>query len=163
MCDFNADMLKVGEQKSYQLGYNYKAKINWIEGDAQALPFADNTFDAYTISFGIRNVVDINKALKEAHRVLKPGGIFMCLEFSRVINPLLVAPYDWYSFNIIPVMGEVFAGDHKSYKYLVESIRKFPDQNTFKEMIEQAGFVLVDYENLTQGVAAIHTGFKQTV
>lgn len=162
VCDFNVNMLNVGQERSKQLGYERKATINWIQGDAQNLPFDDNSFDAYTIAFGIRNVVDINRALEESFRVLKPGGIFQCLEFSRVNNPFLERFYDLYSFNLIPVLGELIAGDFKSYKYLVESIRKFPDQNDFKSMIEDVGYQFVDYENLTFGVASIHTGYKST-
>lgn len=162
VCDFNANMLRVGEERAKQLGYDKRAKINWIEGDAQNLPFEDNSFDAYTIAFGIRNVVDVNRALEESYRVLKPGGIFMCLEFSKVNNPLLEQIYDLYSFNVIPVLGELFARDYKSYKYLVESIRKFPDQNDFKAMIDDVGYRFVSYENLTFGVACIHTAFKGT-
>ncbi len=134
--------------------------LEWVVGDAMALPFPDNTFDVYTISFGIRNVVRIQDALKEAFRVLRPGGRLMVLEFSRIPNDLLQKVYDLYSFNVIPVMGQVVAGDRDSYQYLVESIRKFPDQETFAGMIRAAGFEQVSYRNLTMGVAALHSGWK---
>ncbi len=135
-------------------------RLEWVVGDAMALPFPDNTFDVYTISFGIRNVVRIQDALKEAFRVLRPGGRLMVLEFSRIPNDLLQKVYDLYSFNVIPVMGQVVAGDRDSYQYLVESIRKFPDQETFAGMIRAAGFEQVSYRNLTMGVAALHSGWK---
>jgi demethylmenaquinone methyltransferase/2-methoxy-6-polyprenyl-1,4-benzoquinol methylase len=125
-----------------------------------ALPFPDNTFDVYTISFGIRNVTRIPDALAEAYRVLKPGGRIMVLEFSRLPDPGLQWLYDRYSFNVIPAMGKVVANDRESYQYLVESIRKFPDQESFAGMIRAAGFSLVKYRNLTMGVAALHSGWK---
>uniref|UniRef100_A0A8D2B1I6 2-methoxy-6-polyprenyl-1,4-benzoquinol methylase, mitochondrial n=1 Tax=Sciurus vulgaris TaxID=55149 RepID=A0A8D2B1I6_SCIVU len=134
--------------------------LAWVLGDAEELPFDDDKFDVYTIAFGIRNVTHIDRALQEAHRVLKPGGRFLCLEFSQVNNPLISRLYDLYSFQVIPVLGEVVAGDWKSYQYLVESIRKFPSQEAFKEMIEDAGFQKVTYESLTSGIVAIHSGFK---
>ncbi|ROT66692.1 putative 2-methoxy-6-polyprenyl-1,4-benzoquinol methylase, mitochondrial [Penaeus vannamei] len=157
VCDISQGMLDVGQKRAAALGYS---GLSWICGDAQKLPFPDDHFDCYTIAFGIRNVVDLEKALNEAYRVLKPGGRFVCLEFSEVTNPAVRWMYDRYSFGVIPVMGQVVAGDWKSYQYLVESIRKFPDQETFKEMIEDAGFRRVTYENLTFGVTAIHSGFK---
>ena len=126
----------------------------------QALPFPDNSFDCYTIAFGIRNVVQVDSALKEAYRVLKPGGRFLCLEFSTVTVPGLDALYDLYSFQVIPPLGHVIAGDWHSYQYLVESIRQFPDQDTFLQLIRDAGFGFVKYENLTGGIAAVHSGFK---
>nr|XP_012416571.1 PREDICTED: 2-methoxy-6-polyprenyl-1,4-benzoquinol methylase, mitochondrial isoform X2 [Odobenus rosmarus divergens] len=134
--------------------------LAWVLGDAEELPFDDDKFDVYTIAFGIRNVTHIDQALQEAHRVLKPGGRFLCLEFSQVNNPLISRLYDLYSFQVIPVLGEVVAGDWKSYQYLVESIRQFPSQEEFKEMIEDAGFEKVTYESLTSGIVAIHSGFK---
>uniref|UniRef100_F7BZM2 2-methoxy-6-polyprenyl-1,4-benzoquinol methylase, mitochondrial n=1 Tax=Macaca mulatta TaxID=9544 RepID=F7BZM2_MACMU len=134
--------------------------LAWVLGDAEELPFDDDKFDIYTIAFGIRNVTHIDQALQEAHRVLKPGGRFLCLEFSQVNNPLISRLYDLYSFQVIPVLGEVIAGDWKSYQYLVESIRRFPSQEEFKEMIEDAGFHKVTYESLTSGIVAIHSGFK---
>ena len=128
-------------------------------GDAMALPFADNSFDVYTISFGIRNVTRIPDALREAYRVLRPGGRLMVLEFSQIPNEGLQWLYDRYSFNVIPVMGQIIAKDRDSYQYLVESIRRFPDQTAFKRMIEQAGFSRVSVTNLSGGIAAIHHGW----
>ena len=135
-------------------------RLTWVAGDAMALPFADRSFDVYTISFGIRNVTRIADALAEAYRVLKPGGRLMVLEFSQVPNPGLQWAYDRYSFNVIPVMGQIIAGDRDSYQYLVESIRKFPGQETFAGMIRDAGFGQVRYRNLTMGVACLHSGWK---
>ncbi|MEM1233088.1 MAG: bifunctional demethylmenaquinone methyltransferase/2-methoxy-6-polyprenyl-1,4-benzoquinol methylase UbiE [Pseudomonadota bacterium] len=135
-------------------------QLDWVVGDAMALPFEDNSFDAYTISFGIRNVTRPQEALNEAYRVLKPGGRLMVLEFSQLPNPLLQAGYDAYSFNVIPEMGRLITGDRDSYQYLVESIRQFPDQDTFLGMIRAAGFENAKYRNLTQGVACLHSGWK---
>jgi demethylmenaquinone methyltransferase/2-methoxy-6-polyprenyl-1,4-benzoquinol methylase len=128
-------------------------------GDAQRLPLPDACANAYVISFGIRNVTDIPAALREARRVLKPGGRFLCLEFSRPPAPALARLYDAYSFKVIPFMGERIAGDRDSYQYLVESIRRFPDQKTFQGMIEAAGFRRAGYTNFTGGVAALHHGW----
>ncbi|XP_041793863.1 2-methoxy-6-polyprenyl-1,4-benzoquinol methylase, mitochondrial [Chelmon rostratus] len=158
VCDINKEMLRVGKQKADSMGIS--AGLSWVVGDAEELPFDDDQFDIYTIAFGIRNVTRIDQALQEALRVLKPGGRFMCLEFSKVTNPVLAKLYDTYSFQMIPVLGEVIAGDWKSYQYLVESIRKFPDQEEFKRMIEDAGFYCVQYYNFTAGVVALHSGFK---
>lgn len=135
-------------------------KLEWIVGDAMALPFPDNTFDRYTISFGIRNVTRIPDALAEAFRVLRPGGRLMVLEFSQLPNDGLQKLYDLYSFNVIPRMGQLIAGDRDSYQYLVESIRRFPDQETFATMIRAAGFEQVSYRNLSMGIAALHSGWK---
>ncbi|WP_300033143.1 bifunctional demethylmenaquinone methyltransferase/2-methoxy-6-polyprenyl-1,4-benzoquinol methylase UbiE [uncultured Roseobacter sp.] len=135
-------------------------QLDWITGDAMALPFADNTFDVYTISFGIRNVTRPQEALNEAFRVLKPGGRLMVLEFSQLPNPAMQKAYDLYSFNVIPRMGQVIAGDRDSYQYLVESIRNFPDQETFLGMVRDAGFGNAKYRNLTMGVACLHSGWK---
>ena len=135
-------------------------KLDWVVGDAMSLPFADNIFDVYTISFGIRNVTRPQKALEEAYRVLRPGGRLMVLEFSQLPNPAMQAAYDAYSFNIIPKMGELIAQDRESYQYLVESIRKFPDQETFLRMVRSAGFEYAKYRNLTMGVACLHSGWK---
>ncbi|XP_013866615.1 2-methoxy-6-polyprenyl-1,4-benzoquinol methylase, mitochondrial [Austrofundulus limnaeus] len=158
VCDINLEMLKVGKQKADSMGIS--SGLSWVVGDAEELPFFDDQFDIYTIAFGIRNVTRIDQALQEALRVLKPGGRFMCLEFSKVTNPVLASLYDAYSFQVIPVLGEVIAGDWKSYQYLVESIRKFPDQEEFKNMIEDVGFCRVQYSNLSAGVVALHSGFK---
>jgi demethylmenaquinone methyltransferase/2-methoxy-6-polyprenyl-1,4-benzoquinol methylase len=134
--------------------------LDWVVGDAMALPFADASFDVYTISFGIRNVTRIEAALAEAHRVLRPGGRLMVLEFSRMVSPALQWAYDRYSFNVIPVMGQIVAGDRESYQYLVESIRRFPEQEAFATMIREAGFGQVRYRNLSMGIAALHSGWK---
>ncbi|MEE9455432.1 MAG: bifunctional demethylmenaquinone methyltransferase/2-methoxy-6-polyprenyl-1,4-benzoquinol methylase UbiE [Paracoccaceae bacterium] len=134
--------------------------LDWVCGDAMALPFADNTFDAYTISFGIRNVTRVQDAINQAYRVLKPGGRFLCLEFSAIPNPALQWAYDRYSFNVIPPLGQVIANDRDSYQYLVESIRKFPKQDEFADMIRKGGFSQVKYRNLSLGIAALHSGWK---
>ncbi len=134
--------------------------LEWVVGDAMALPFKDNSFDVYTISFGIRNVTRPQEALNEAFRVLKPGGRLMVLEFSHVANDLLRWAYDRYSFNFIPTIGKLIVNDRESYQYLVESIRKFPDQNKFLEMVRIAGFENAKYRNLTMGVACLHSGWK---
>jgi demethylmenaquinone methyltransferase/2-methoxy-6-polyprenyl-1,4-benzoquinol methylase len=135
-------------------------QLDWVVGDAMALPFPDNTFDVYTISFGIRNVTRPQEALNEAYRVLRPGGRLMVLEFSQLPNPMMQKAYDAYSFNVIPRMGQIIAGDRDSYQYLVESIRNFPDQETFLGMVRAAGFDNAKYRNLTLGVAALHSGWK---
>jgi len=135
-------------------------RLDWVVGDAMALPFEANSFDVYTISFGIRNVTRIADALSEAFRVLRPGGRLMVLEFSQIPNDLMQKAYDLYSFNVIPLMGQIVAGDRDSYQYLVESIRKFPDQETFASMIRLAGFEQVRYRNQTMGIAALHSGWK---
>lgn len=134
--------------------------LDWVVGDAMALPFDDNSFDVYTISFGIRNVTRPADALAEAFRVLRPGGRLMVLEFSQLPNPAMQKAYDLYSFNVIPRMGQLIAGDRDSYQYLVESIRNFPDQDTFLQMLRDAGFENARYRNLTMGVAALHSGWK---
>ena len=135
-------------------------RLDWVVGDAMALPFADNSFDVYTISFGIRNVTHPKDALNEAFRVLRPGGRLMVLEFSQIPVPLAQKAYDLYSFNVIPRMGKLIANDRDSYQYLVESIRKFPDQETFLGMVRQAGFKNTNYRNLSLGIAALHSGWK---
>eukprot|EP00818_Percolomonas_sp_WS_P002479 CAMPEP_0117447992 /NCGR_PEP_ID=MMETSP0759-20121206/7162_1 /TAXON_ID=63605 /ORGANISM="Percolomonas cosmopolitus, Strain WS" /LENGTH=282 /DNA_ID=CAMNT_0005240347 /DNA_START=195 /DNA_END=1046 /DNA_ORIENTATION=- len=163
--DINGYMLEEGK-KRYQRSYNSSnlvkgVPVHWFEANAEnlsALP--DSSIDGYSISFGIRNVTNIDKALKEAYRVLKPGGHFVCMEFSKVDTPVVREFYDWYSYNVIPKMGEVVLNDRDSYQYLVESIRKFPNQETFLKMVQDAGFKNCYYENLTFGVVAIHHGFK---
>lgn len=135
-------------------------RLDWVVGDAMALPFPDNNFDTYTISFGIRNVTRIPDALSEAFRVLRPGGRLMVLEFSQIPNALMQKAYDLYSFNVIPRMGKLIANDADSYQYLVESIRRFPDQESFAGMIRAAGFGNVRYRNLSMGIAALHSGWK---
>jgi len=134
--------------------------LGWVAGDAMALPFADNSFDVYTISFGIRNVTRPTAALTEAYRVLRPGGRLMVLEFSRIPNDMMQWAYDLYSFHIIPRIGQAIARDRDSYQYLVESIRRFPDQDSFAGMIREAGFGQVRYRNLSFGVACLHSGWK---
>ena len=134
--------------------------LDWVVGDAMALPFANNSFDVYTISFGIRNVTQPQEALNEAFRVLRPGGRLMVLEFSQIPVPLAQKAYDLYSFNIIPRMGQMIANDRDSYQYLVESIRKFPNQETFLSMVQQAGFENTSYRNLSLGIATLHSGWK---
>jgi demethylmenaquinone methyltransferase/2-methoxy-6-polyprenyl-1,4-benzoquinol methylase len=135
-------------------------RLDWVVGDAMALPFEDASFDVYTISFGIRNVTLIGDALAEAYRVLRPGGRLMVLEFSQLPNPAMQKAYDLYSFNVIPRLGKLIANDRDSYQYLVESIRKFPDQEAFAGMIREAGFGQVKYRNLSMGIAALHSGWK---
>ena len=156
--DLTEGMLVAGRQRAE--AERLASDLEWVVGDAMALPFANNSFDVYTISFGIRNVTRITDALAEAYRVLKPGGRLMVLEFSRIPNDLAQWVYDKYSFNVIPVIGQVVAGDRESYQYLVESIRKFPDQDAFAAMIRTAGFGQVAYRNLSMGIVALHSGWK---
>ncbi|MET4101455.1 demethylmenaquinone methyltransferase/2-methoxy-6-polyprenyl-1,4-benzoquinol methylase [Roseovarius sp. MBR-78] len=134
--------------------------LDWVVGDAMALPFEDASFDTYTISFGIRNVTRPQEALNEAFRVLRPGGRLMVLEFSQIPNELMQKVYDLYSFNIIPRLGQAIANDRDSYQYLVESIRRFPDQETFLDMVRAAGFENAKYRNLSMGIACLHSGWK---
>jgi len=156
--DINDEMLAVGQNRAIDKGI--LQGIQWMQGNAEDLPFADATFDAYTIAFCIRNITHIDMALREARRVLKPGGHFLCLEFSTVVQPGLSQIYDTYSFSILPKLGELIAKDRDSYQYLAESIRRFPDQETFKTMIEEAGLSQVTYENLTGGIACIHKAWR---
>tara|TARA_B100001564_G_C20593082_1_gene648832 strand:- start:252 stop:989 length:738 start_codon:yes stop_codon:yes gene_type:complete len=158
VCDINADMLAQGRKNAIDRGIIQGIEFACM--DAQSLSFEANQFDYYTIAFGIRNVTDIPMALKEAYRILKPGGRFMCLEFSKVKQPQLAKLYDLYSFHVIPKLGKMIASDEASYQYLVESIRMFPDQETFAAMIAEAGFANIKYVNLTGGVVAIHSGYK---
>ncbi len=156
--DMTESMLVEGRQRAE--ADRMAEHLDWVVGDAMALPFPANSFDVYTISFGIRNVTRVQDALNEAYRVLRPGGRLMVLEFSQLPNDLMQKAYDLYSFNVIPVMGQIIAGDRDSYQYLVESIRKFPDQETFLGMIRQAGFQQAKYRNLSMGIAALHSGWK---
>ncbi|MDA8870733.1 bifunctional demethylmenaquinone methyltransferase/2-methoxy-6-polyprenyl-1,4-benzoquinol methylase UbiE [Rhizobiaceae bacterium] len=156
--DINGSMLDVGRDRAVDEGM--ADAVDFVEANAEVLPFADNTFDAYTVAVGIRNVPRMDLALAEAYRVLKPGGQFLCLEFSEVDVPLLDKIYDAWSFNAIPAIGERVTGDRESYRYLVESIRKFPNQSTFAAAIREAGFSRVDWRNMTGGVVALHTGWK---
>ena len=156
--DLTAPMLEEGRKRAEAEALS--DSLSWIVGDAMALPFEDNTFDVYTISFGIRNVTRPQEALNEAFRVLRPGGRLMVLEFSQMPVPMLQKLYDLYSFNVIPGMGKLIADDRDSYQYLVESIRKFPDQETFLSMVRAAGFENASYRNLSMGIAALHSGWK---
>ena len=158
VCDITESMLIAGKTRAETA--TMSDSLDWVVGDAMALPFADNTFDVYTISFGIRNVTRPQEALNEAFRVLRPGGRLMVLEFSQLPSPMMQAAYDAYSFNVIPRMGQLIANDRDSYQYLVESIRKFPDQETFLEMVKIAGFENAKYRNLSLGIAALHSGWK---
>jgi demethylmenaquinone methyltransferase/2-methoxy-6-polyprenyl-1,4-benzoquinol methylase len=156
--DITESMLVEGRQRAE--ANDMATQLDWAVGDAMALPFKDNTFDVYTISFGIRNVTRPQEALNEAYRVLKPGGRLMVLEFSQLPNPVMQKAYDLYSFNVIPRMGKLIANDADSYQYLVESIRQFPDQETFLSMVKTAGFENASYRNLSLGIAALHSGWK---
>ncbi len=156
--DINGSMLEVGRERVDRLGL--AEKVEFVEANAEALPFADERFDAYTIAFGIRNVPHIEAALGEAFRVLKPGGRFLCLEFSEVDMPLLDRLYEAWSFRAIPRIGKWVAGDDEPYSYLVESIRKFPNQENFAAMLRKAGFERVGYRTLSGGIAALHSGWK---
>ena len=160
--DISENMLKFGRKRAKKEIKNDEnsKQITWTVADGQNLPFEDTQFDLYTVSFGIRNYGDLNKGVQEAYRVLKPGGRFMCLEFSDVENQLLKSVYDRYSMDFIPVFGAVVAGDWDSYKYLVESIRKFPNKAEFRDMISNVGFKGATYNSFLSGVAAIHSGFK---
>lgn len=160
VCDINPNMLNVGKKRARERGLTEDRPVVWVEGDAEALNFEDNSMDGYTIAFGIRNVTHIEKVLAEAYRVLKRGGRFLCLELSHVEVPIFKELYDLYSFSVIPALGELVAGDRESYQYLVESIRRFPPQEKFAAMIADAGFQKVEYENLVGGVVAIHSGLK---
>lgn len=158
LCDINFDMLSTGRDKLFDSNIYKGLKFSCC--NAEDLPFEDNSFDYYTIAFGIRNVTDIRKALKEAQRVLSPGGKFVCLEFAQVKNQIMAKIYDFYSFNLIPKIGDLIANDGDSYKYLVESIRTFPPQEEFVSIMEECGFNLSKYRNLTNGVVALYTGYK---
>ena len=159
ICDINTSMLEVGRDRAIDKGYGDNA-FEWITGNAETLPFEDESFDVYTIAFGLRNVTRIDKALADAARVLKAGGKFYCLEFSHVDNPILGKIYDLYSNVLIPQMGEMIAGDRESYQYLIESIRKFPRRENLKARLLQAGFRQASYQALTHGAVCIHTATK---
>ncbi len=156
--DINADMLEVGRARAAKRKLG--ERLTFVEANAEALPCADRQFDAYTIAFGIRNVPRIERALAEAHRVLKRGGRFLCLEFSQIDLPGLERLYDAYSFNLIPAIGKAVTGDGEPYRYLVESIRQFPDAERFRGLVAQAGFERTSFTRLSGGIVAIHSGWK---
>jgi demethylmenaquinone methyltransferase/2-methoxy-6-polyprenyl-1,4-benzoquinol methylase len=158
VCDINADMLAVGRERAQALGVG--DRVGFTDANAEALPFADRSFDAVTVAFGIRNVPRIEHALAEAFRVLKIGGQFHCLEFSAVDVPGLDRLYDLYSFNVIPALGRMVAGDAESYRYLVESIRRFPKPPEFAAMLRAAGFARVSYRTMSGGIVALHRGWR---
>jgi demethylmenaquinone methyltransferase/2-methoxy-6-polyprenyl-1,4-benzoquinol methylase len=158
VCDINAEMLAVGAERAASRGLDYA--VAFEQGNAEELPYADKSFDCVTIAFGIRNVPRIDRALKEAHRVLKIGGRFLCLEFSSVDLPGLDALYGLYSFRVIPRIGAAVTGDREAYQYLVESIRKFPRPQVFARMMEEAGFRRVSFRQMTGGIVALHSGWK---
>ncbi len=161
ICDINANMLTAGRDRAIDQGrLAGQGAPHLACGNAEQLPFADNTFDAYTIAFGLRNVTHIDKALAEARRVLKPGGHFLCLEFSRVVVPFLAPIYDRYSFSILPQIGALVARDRDAYVYLAESIRKFPPQEELSAMLRDADFDQVTHQNLSGGIAAIHSAWR---
>ncbi|MBT5331729.1 MAG: bifunctional demethylmenaquinone methyltransferase/2-methoxy-6-polyprenyl-1,4-benzoquinol methylase UbiE [Porticoccaceae bacterium] len=158
LADINDAMLSVGRDKLADTGsYN---RIRWVQADAEKLPFEDKSFDCVTIAFGLRNVTRKEAALESIYRVLKPGGRLLVLEFSKPLSPALEMIYDRYSFDLLPKMGQWVTGDAESYRYLAESIRKHPDQDTLRSMMETAGFNSVSYTNLTGGVVALHKGFR---
>jgi len=158
VCDINSDMLGVGRERA--AAQHLDDRVSFIEGNAEALAFPNNAFDAYTIAFGIRNVPRIDAALAEAFRVLKIGGKFLCLEFSAVDVPGLDRLYDFYSFNVIPALGRAVTGDAESYRYLVESIRRFPRPEAFAAMLRAAGFKRVSFQQMTGGIVALHCGWR---
>ena len=158
VCDINAAMIETGRDRALDKGI--VSGIRWVCGDAEALPFAANSADGCTIAFGLRNVTHRNTALAEARRILAPGGQFLCLEFSRVVLPLLAPIYELYSFKLVPALGGMVTGDRDSYRYLVESIRRFPDQDNLAGEMRRAGFANVTYRNLSGGIVAIHSGWR---
>src|SRR4030088_2868574 len=158
VCDINPDMLSVGRERA--AARHLEHQVSFVEGNAEALAFPDRSFDATTIAFGIRNVPRIDRALSEAFRVLKPGGRFLCLEFSTVDVPGLDRLYDLFSFKVIPPLGKAVTGDAESYQYLVESIRKFPRPAAFAEMIRAAGFSRVKFQSFSGGIVALHSGWR---
>jgi demethylmenaquinone methyltransferase / 2-methoxy-6-polyprenyl-1,4-benzoquinol methylase len=158
VCDINSDMLEVGRERA--ASRNLDDRVSFVEGNAEKLDFPNGAFDAYTIAFGIRNVPQIDLALSEAFRVLKPGSRFLCLEFSAVDVPGLDRIYDLFSFKVIPPLGRAVTGDADSYQYLVESIRKFPKPSAFADMIRAAGFSRVSWQSFSGGIVALHSGWR---
>ena len=158
LSDINASMLEQGRERLTNMGI--AGNIEYVEANAEELPFEDNTFDLVTMAFGLRNVTDKDKALRSIFRTIKPGGKLMVLEFSKPVVPGLNVVYDHYSFKVLPVVGKIVANDADSYRYLAESIRMHPDQDTLKGMMEDAGFEKVSYHNMTGGIVALHTGYK---
>jgi demethylmenaquinone methyltransferase/2-methoxy-6-polyprenyl-1,4-benzoquinol methylase len=158
VCDINPGMLEVGRDRA--IDSNILEGLSYVAGDAERLPFPDRSMDAYTIAFGLRNVTHIDAALAEARRVLKPGGRFFCLEFSRVVIPVLDRLYDLYSFSVLPALGEAVAGDRAAYQYLAESIRRFPPQEELVAQMAKAGLERARFRNLSGGIAAIHSGWR---
>ena len=158
VCDLTPAMLSVGRDRAIDRGI--LSGIEWVNGDAEKLPFADRSFDAYTVAFGYRNVTHLDQALAEARRVLRPGGRLLCLEFSHVALPILDRLYDLYSFRVLPLLGQIVARDRPAYQYLVESIRRFPQQDELARRIAAAGFERVTFRNLTGGIAALHSAWR---
>ena len=158
VCDINASMVRVGRDRA--IDTNRAAGIDWLVGDAEALPVPDRSVDAYTIAFGLRNVTDIDAALREARRVLRPGGRFLCLEFSHVADPVLSELYDRFSFGVLPLLGRYVARDAEAYQYLAESIRRFPPQEKLVARMAAAGFEQTGFRNLSRGIVAIHQGWR---
>jgi demethylmenaquinone methyltransferase/2-methoxy-6-polyprenyl-1,4-benzoquinol methylase len=158
VCDLTPAMLAVGRDRAIDCGI--LSGIEWVNGDAENLPFADRSFDAYTVAFGFRNLTHLDQALTEARRVLRPGGRLLCLEFSHVAVPVLDRLYDLYSFQVLPLLGQIVARDRPAYQYLVESIRRFPRQEELAQRIAAAGFEQVTFRNLTGGIAALHSAWR---
>ena len=158
VCDLTPAMLAVGRDRAIDRGA--LAGIDWVNGDAEHLPFAERSFDAYTVAFGLRNLTHLDQALSEAHRVLKPGGRLLCLEFSHVVLPILDQIYDLYSFHVLPILGQIVAQDRPAYQYLVESIRRFPKQGELSRQVAAAGFEQVTFRNLSGGIAALHSAWR---
>jgi len=158
VCDANLQMVETGRDRAIDAGI--LQGIEWLCGDAEALPFADRSFDLYTIAFGLRNVTHIDRALAEARRVLKPGGRFLCLEFTPAVTPLLQPLYDLYSFQVLPLLGQIVTGNRDAYAYLAESIRRFPPQSELAELLTAAGLDRARFRNLTGGIAALHSAWR---